>query len=610
MATRKTVQLGALGLATVQDLADDFASPARTQASPGGHGTVMLYVRQGSHPRWLREDVECEQPGTASMTWGRLSVQSGTPAPTAVGIQGEARTAMYRMRAGGRELDASFEIDVPTPTTLEITLDSAGGTTGTSSSRNPDYTQALELILERLCRLAATLNDGLLASRIALNLPDAERRVTPSAPFTYPIQLDAVQDFAKLRLALTTPQASIASSGIRQGGGNQRKKVTLYLSTTRGPLTETSVADALEAFPVTASKGSRRDIAVGLVREDIELALAKWREIGRDAFHRTFETARAAKFVIVDDSDTYDAKAILYAARVLKGWADGRNADFYGDRTAVAEPLVQMGYTVEELARLRSETQAPVGPSDYTREELIDHLNADETRLGQVYRGLEEGLTADQIAKSLGVATPNFVWNYSAIVAALLDGVLPSAPTVALQVARKFRKMISSSALSAETLEYLQANLVLLERVSDNAVSLKEEEEKALRQTEAAERIKSPGVYVYALPHYLRYPYDPQSGRSLLKVGSSENSTIQRFLDQTRTTALPEEPVLLRIYPCDDPRDVEKRFHSLLTAFDHSKAIERTAGKEWFLTTLGHLDAVASLLQLPINVVTDLGGDE
>ncbi len=48
------------------------------------------------------------------------------------------------------------------------------------------------------------------------------------------------------------------------------------------------------------------------------------------------------------------------------------------------------------------------------------------------YRALKRGLTADQIAAELEVSTSNFVWNYDRQIKALLDGDLPTAPTVAL----------------------------------------------------------------------------------------------------------------------------------------------------------------------------------
>ena len=93
------------------------------------------------------------------------------------------RWAMYRLAHSRREFDASFGIAKTSPTSFEITLESAGGTSGTSASRNYGYAQALELILERLAGMSATLEDCLISSRIAMNLAATERRVHPAAPY-------------------------------------------------------------------------------------------------------------------------------------------------------------------------------------------------------------------------------------------------------------------------------------------------------------------------------------------------------------------------------------------------------------------------------------------
>jgi hypothetical protein len=114
-------------------------------------------------------------------------------------------------------------------------------------------------------------------------------------------------------------------------------------------------------------------------------------------------------------------------------------------------------------------------------------------------------------------------------------------------------------------------------------------------------------VYVYSLPHYLRYPYDDESGRTLLKVGQANRSVIRRFREQTRTTALPEDPVLLRVYITSDSEaeGVERRFHRLLEAADHDRSTARTGGTEWFLTSVRFLDEVASVLGLEIKQVSE-----
>ena len=82
-----------------------------------------------------------------------------------------------------------------------------------------------------------------------------------------------------------------------------------------------------------------------------------------------------------------------------------------------------------------------------------------------------------------------------------------------------------------------------------------EEEDVAVEKTKAAEDSGTPGIYVYTLPHYLRYPYEPDSGRTLLKVGHSARDALYRANSQGKLTALPEDPILLRIYPVGGIRE-------------------------------------------------------
>ena len=86
---------------------------------------------------------------------------------------------------------------------------------------------------------------------------------------------------------------------------------------------------------------------------------------------------------------------------------------------------------VDTRASLGSEglDVGPVRPTDDVRAELVALLEADEFRLGQVYRGLQRGLDAAAIAEELGVGTSNFVWNNERFAKTLLDGNLPTAPT-------------------------------------------------------------------------------------------------------------------------------------------------------------------------------------
>lgn len=250
-------------------------------------------------------------------------------------------------------------------------------------------------------------------------------------------------------------------------------------------------------------------------------------------------------------------------------------------------------------------------PSDSIRAELKAILESDQSRLGEVYRAVEQGLSSEQVANELGVSTSNFVWNYQRSIGALLSGDLPTAPSVALQTARRFRTLLRQHKLSRETRDYTEAAATELERRAGDETARVVEDRQAKEQTERAEARNEAGIYVYALPHYVRYPYDPDSGRTLLKVGRSDSDVITRFRNQTRTTALPEEPILLRIYRTDGSATgpVEAQFHRLLEAADHYRSVARSAGREWFLTTTRFLDEVARALNLPTEVVNETVAD-
>jgi hypothetical protein len=69
----------------------------------------------------------------------------------------------------------------------------------------------------------------------------------------------------------------------------------------------------------------------------------------------------------------------------------------------------------------------PVQPNDDVRKELQAYLAADSSRVGEMYRLLEEGLAADTIAERLEGGAAG-AWQYRRMVRALLDGNLPTAP--------------------------------------------------------------------------------------------------------------------------------------------------------------------------------------
>lgn len=246
--------------------------------------------------------------------------------------------------------------------------------------------------------------------------------------------------------------------------------------------------------------------------------------------------------------------------------------------------------------------------SDAARAEIQDAIAKDDTQLGDVYRRGLAGETPEQMAEARGVQYSNFVWTQKRIVKAAIDGDLIAAPTVAIEIVRAIRRLLAANDFSDDAKAVLEHRLAILERRAADPVERAAEDKKAIEQTNAAEDLALPGIYVYSLPHYLRHPYDV-SGRTLMKVGRADRSVIKRFREQTRTTALPEDPVLLRVYETSeaDAANAERSFHRLLEAADHDRSAARTGGTEWFLTSVRFLDEIATLMGLRVNGVTDLG---
>ncbi len=100
-------------------------------------------------------------------------------------------------------------------------------------------------------------------------------------------------------------------------------------------------------------------------------------------------------------------------------------------------------------------------------------------------------------------------------------------------------------------------------------------------------------MYVYLDPER-QHPKNDH-GDVWLKIGMSEADCYGRFLAQSRGTNAPDPMVLVRVYPCQDARGAEQKFHAILA--DANTQRGRT-GREWFVTNLEHLDAIASSIGL------------
>ncbi|TCC46062.1 hypothetical protein E0H75_30670 [Kribbella capetownensis] len=244
--------------------------------------------------------------------------------------------------------------------------------------------------------------------------------------------------------------------------------------------------------------------------------------------------------------------------------------------------------------------------TEFDRKAEVERLLAqDDTVLGRLWQYDNQGLSPQEMTDREGVAGVGWVSNYRSLVRVLRDGEIPKSPSMSLQGARRIRSWLKKLDLSPGLRAALVEQESLLMSRAEDKQAQTEEVEEAVEASKAAEAAGTPGIYVYTLPHYLRYPYDPETGRTLLKVGHSSIDAHYRASSQGRLTALPEDPILLRIYPVEASADAERDFHAWLRDADHAGSRARRGGSEWYVTSTKFLDRIARSKGLQVQVVTE-----
>lgn len=226
-------------------------------------------------------------------------------------------------------------------------------------------------------------------------------------------------------------------------------------------------------------------------------------------------------------------------------------------------------------------------------------------QLGLVAACVHAGITdRNEMVAAGAAANVGAVSNILASIRAIQHGEIPDAPTLARKALSATRSFLRQHrpVLSHQAVDHLQSVIVRLESAQENEVAqAQEEEELQSKSDELAEVLAvQGGVYVYTFPHYWRYPTVAGTQRTLLKVGMTTRDAAARIREQARGTAVPEDPLILRVYRGAnvDPRTAERTFHMLLTAADHVRAVASGGGREWFETSVEFLDAIANVLGL------------
>jgi hypothetical protein len=266
--------------------------------------------------------------------------------------------------------------------------------------------------------------------------------------------------------------------------------------------------------------------------------------------------------------------------------------------------------TVHAVTELLQHSPAPdldaAAPYDRAREvEAI--LDADTTNLGLTWRTVfVDGMSASRLGKKLG-RSHSFVSRERALVFALRDGEIPTGTATCRAAAGRIGVWLRSAAL--ELSPQLRDDLAetkkrLLDRAEELNPSLNEDDDESAAPA-AVVGIRC--VYVLTLPRYMPDDEAEDNPLVLVKVGQTKNLR-QRLKSASAQAFVPEEPEVLRVYPCADPASAESLFHSFLHAAAQAQPPRvRGAQKEWFYTRLAFLDRIAEQVGLPI---MGLDGDQ
>ena len=112
-----------------------------------------------------------------------------------------------------------------------IVVESRGGTRGSANERNSDDAEGLELILARLKASRLQVTDVLVESRETESIPAVDRRL----PLEYSLW---ISDAAEFRRQMSAMQARVGWKLGPRGGGNQTRRLRLFLGEGHGVPTE------------------------------------------------------------------------------------------------------------------------------------------------------------------------------------------------------------------------------------------------------------------------------------------------------------------------------------------------------------------------------------
>lgn len=125
----------------------------------------------------------------------------------------------------GNVLDASFRVE-RVGDQITIIYESRGGTKGSGTERNTQYSLGLEVLLARLAAMNAQITDAVVESEKTLDLPIEQRRLSLEGE-RYPLR---ILNPATLRGKLSAAQTQVGRAKGAKGSGNSTRRIRLFVT--------------------------------------------------------------------------------------------------------------------------------------------------------------------------------------------------------------------------------------------------------------------------------------------------------------------------------------------------------------------------------------------
>ncbi len=248
--------------------------------------------------------------------------------------------------------------------------------------------------------------------------------------------------------------------------------------------------------------------------------------------------------------------------------------------------------------------------SNEALEELKAICRSDEKSLGRVFNLVDSGITSNkEIVTQGGGGNSGAVGINRQILDAIIKGKIPNSSNISTYAYRAINRLQKANApLSSELTKYLNELVVELKAKSLDETAIQQSSQEVEKGSKALEKLLaniSNAIYVYSYPTYLRVGTVEDPELNWFKIGFTDGEVGTRVLSQARQTAMPEDPVIVRVYHKSgiSAQALESKFHQTLDAFKQSRSAQKNqrSGKEWFATDLERLDAIADLLDLTID---------